>query len=45
MRLTLPGKPYVPELNVIGVGLLGGGGRLEVWVSTDDWRDGGLVVD
>ena len=45
MRMTLPGKPYVPELDVVGAGLLGGGQRLEIRVSTDDWRDGGLVVD
>ena len=46
MRMTLPSKPNVPELNVVGVGLLGGRQRLVIWVSTDDRGDGGgLVVE
>ena len=42
--MTLPGEPNVPELDVVGVGLLGGGKRLVIRVATDNWRDGGLVV-
>ena len=35
LRIIIPSKPNVPELNVVGVGLLGGRECLVIGVSTD----------